>query len=114
MPEQPTLISKAFRTFMTEAPEHAQAWSTAVRGLAAATALDEKTSALAYLAVLAALRMENGVPFHVEAARRAGASRDEVVSAILLGLPAAGHGVTQCLPAAIETFDAPRTGDVAG
>jgi hypothetical protein len=36
-----------------------------------------------------------------------GASREEVVSAILIGLPAAGHGVTQVLPAAIAAYDAP-------
>jgi len=30
----------------------------------------------------------------------------EVISAILVGLPAAGHGVTQVLPAAITAYDA--------
>jgi alkylhydroperoxidase/carboxymuconolactone decarboxylase family protein YurZ len=78
----------------------------AVQGLDRATALDRKTAALAYLAVLAALRLESGVPFHVQQARQAGASLDEVVSAVLIGLPAAGHAVTQVLPAAIETYDA--------
>ena len=58
-----------------------------------------------YLAVLAALRMESGVPFHVKLAKEAGASRDDVISAVLVGLPAAGHGVTQVLPAAIEAYD---------
>jgi hypothetical protein len=29
-----------------------------------------------------------------------------VISAILIGLPAAGHGVTQVLPAAIAAYDA--------
>ena len=33
-------------------------------------------------------------------------SREEVVSAMLIGLPAAGLGVTQVLPAAIAAFDA--------
>jgi alkylhydroperoxidase/carboxymuconolactone decarboxylase family protein YurZ len=54
---------------------------------------------------LAALRMESGVPFHVKLAKEAGASRDDVISAVLVGLPAAGHGVTQVLPAAIEAYD---------
>ncbi len=65
-----------------------------------------KTQALAYLAVLAALQRESGIPFHVEQAKKAGASREEVISAILIGLPAAGHVVTQVLPTAIETYDA--------
>ncbi|MCL5046019.1 MAG: carboxymuconolactone decarboxylase family protein, partial [Actinobacteria bacterium] len=29
----------------------------------------------------------------------------EVISAILVGLPAVGHGVTQVLPAAIAAYD---------
>jgi alkylhydroperoxidase/carboxymuconolactone decarboxylase family protein YurZ len=99
-------VSNAFQTFMQEAPQQAQAWMTVVEGLAKASALDKKTEELAYLAVLAALRMESGVPFHVQMARAAGASRDEVISAILVGLPAAGHGVTQVLPAAIAAYDA--------
>ena len=106
MSDQPSLISKAFQAFMSEAPQHAQAWGTMVQGLANASALDKKTSALAYLAVLAALRLESGIPFHVQAAKQAGASREEVISAILVGLPAAGHCVTQVLPAAIAAFDA--------
>jgi len=77
-----------------------------VQGLAHASALEGKTSALAYLAVLAALRLESGIPFHVQSAKRSGATREEVISAILLGLPAAGLCVTQALPAAIAVYDA--------
>jgi alkylhydroperoxidase/carboxymuconolactone decarboxylase family protein YurZ len=102
-------ISNAFQLFMSEAPAHAQAWGTAVQGLGAASALDKKTSALAYLAVLAALDMTSGIPFHVQTAKDAGASREEVISAILLGLPAAGHRVTQALPAALTAYDAVET-----
>jgi alkylhydroperoxidase/carboxymuconolactone decarboxylase family protein YurZ len=99
-------ISNAFQTFLEQAPKHSSAWMAAVRGLADASALDRKTAALAYLAVLAALRLESGVPFHVKLAKEAGASREEVVSALLVGLPAAGLGITQCLPAAIAAYDA--------
>ena len=106
MHNQSSLISNAFQTFMVEAPNHAQAWGTAMQGLGNASTLDKKTAALAYLAVLAALRLESGIPFHVQSAKEAGASRDEVVSAILLGLPAAGHGVTLALPVAISAYDA--------
>ncbi|MCE1252267.1 MAG: carboxymuconolactone decarboxylase family protein [Anaerolineae bacterium] len=98
-------ISNAFQTFMQEAPQHSAAWGVMVQALDKASALDKKTEELAYLAVLAALRMESGIPFHVMSARQAGASRDEVISAILVGLPAAGHAVTQCLPAALAAYD---------
>ena len=106
MADPASLVSDAFQTFMREAPSHAQAWGAMVGGLAEASALDAKTSALAYLAVLAAGRLESGIPFHVEAAKRAGASREEVISAILVGLPAAGLGVTQVLPTAVAAYDA--------
>ena len=105
MDEQKSLISDAFKSFMTEAPEHAGAWGAMVQELAKASALDPKTSALVYLAVLAALQLKSGVPFHVKCAKDAGASRAEVISAILVGLPAAGHRVTQVLPAAIAAYD---------
>lgn len=99
-------VSRGFQLFVERAPRHAGAWMTAVRELGEASALDAKTSALAYLAVLAALRLDSGVPFHVKLAKQAGASRDEVISALLVGLPAAGNGVTHSLPAAIEAYDA--------
>jgi alkylhydroperoxidase/carboxymuconolactone decarboxylase family protein YurZ len=105
MAEQDKLLSNAFQAFLKESPGQAQAWMQAVRGIAEASALDAKTQALAYLAVLAAMRLESGVPFHVVQAKQAGASREEVISALLVGLPAAGNVVTQALPAAIQAYD---------
>jgi len=105
MDQNNNLISQAFQAFMTEAPLHAAAWGEMIRRLGEASVLDAKTSALAYLAVLAALGATSGLPFHVQAAKQAGASRDEVISAVLVGLPAAGHRVTQALQAAIAAFD---------
>jgi alkylhydroperoxidase/carboxymuconolactone decarboxylase family protein YurZ len=105
MGEETVGISKAFQTFVDAAPRHSAAWKAAVQGLDTASALDRKTAHLAYLGVLAALRMESGVPFHVKVAKAAGASREEVISAVLVGLPAAGLGVTQALPAAIRAYD---------
>jgi alkylhydroperoxidase/carboxymuconolactone decarboxylase family protein YurZ len=105
MGDQKSLISKAFFAFQNEAPQHAKAWMNSVQGLAAASALDEKTRELAYLSVLAVLRLESGIPFHVQTAKKAGAKRDEVISAILLGLTPAGHSVTQVLPTALEAYD---------
>ena len=100
-------ISPAFAAFFAEAPRHSRAWMDMVKGMAAASVLDEKTQAIAYLSVLAALRMESGIPFHVAHAKQLGITREEIISAILLGLPAAGHAVTQVLPKALEAFDRP-------
>ena len=106
MTDKPNLVSNAFKLFMSDAPEFAQAWGSAVQALAKASALDDKTRELAYFAVLASLNRVSGIPFHVASLKQRGATREEVISAILVGLPAAGHVVTQALPAAIEAYDA--------
>jgi alkylhydroperoxidase/carboxymuconolactone decarboxylase family protein YurZ len=105
MSDKTNSISDAFRTFLQEAPDHAKAWMTAVQGLEKAGALDSKTGSLAYLAVLAALGLDSGIPFHASIAKQCGASREEIISAVLLGLPAAGNVVTRSLPAALKAYD---------
>lgn len=60
-------VSTAFQTFLTQAPDHARAWMSAVKDL--------------------------------------GASRQEVISAVLVGLPAAGNAVVQVLPTALAAYD---------
>jgi alkylhydroperoxidase/carboxymuconolactone decarboxylase family protein YurZ len=105
MADNSSLISDAFKAFMTEAPAHQQAWAQGVQQLGQANVLDSKTGALAYLAVLAATGLTTGIPFHVQSAKAAGASRDEVISAVLLGLPAVGNRVIQSLPAALSAYD---------
>jgi AhpD family alkylhydroperoxidase len=106
MDKQMPGVSNAFQSFLTNAPKHAQAWMKAAQELEAASALDEKTKELAYVAVLAALRMDSGIPFHVQQAKKKGATREEVISAVLVGLPAAGNAVTQSMPAAVAAYDA--------
>ena len=98
-------VSKAFEIFAKEAPEHNSAWMETVQKLDKASKLDKKTEELAYLAVLAAVGLESGIPFHVKMAKANGATRDEIISCILIGLPAAGNIVTQSLPIALEAYD---------
>lgn len=105
MENKKDLVSNAFKAFSEEAPKHAEAWMKLVQGLSSASALDPKTHNIAYLAVLAVLKRINGIPFHVKMAKMAGVSRDEVISAILVGLPPAGHVVTEVLPVAVDAYD---------
>ena len=105
MTDKTNTISNAFKTFMTEAPEYAQAWGSMIQSLGHASELDAKTGQLAYIAVLAALNRSSGIPFHVLSAKEMGATREEVISAVLVGLPAAGHVVTQALPVALDAYD---------
>lgn len=99
-------VSNAFQTFMKEAPEHQEIWLDTVKRLGAASKLDPKTEELAYIAVLASARLEGGLlPFHVKHAKSLGATRDEIINAVLVGLPAVGNIVIQALPIAINAYD---------
>ena len=98
-------VSGAFQAFLSAAPGHARAWMDAVQGLDEASALDKKTEELAYLAVLASQRLLTGIPFHVGMAKAAGASREEIISAVLIGLPAVGNTVIEALPVALDAYD---------
>ena len=104
MSEQPK-ISNAFLTFMKEAPQHSKAWMEVVKELDSSSALDSKTEELAYIAVLAATRLESGLSFHVKHAKELGATREEIISSVLIGLPAVGNIVIQSLPIALNAFD---------
>jgi alkylhydroperoxidase/carboxymuconolactone decarboxylase family protein YurZ len=77
-----------------------------VQVLVKASTLDNKTRDLAYLAVLAALNRTSGIPFHIASLKQNGAAPKEVLSAILVGLPSAGHVVRLVLPAALAAYDA--------
>jgi alkylhydroperoxidase/carboxymuconolactone decarboxylase family protein YurZ len=98
-------VSDSFQVFLKEAPEHSTAWMEAVQKLDTACSLDQKTEEIAYIAVLAAVGLESGIPFHVKRAKELGASREEIKSAILLGLPAVGNKVIKSLSIALSAFD---------
>ena len=98
-------ISKAFLAFNQEAPKHAKAWSEMVGKIAQANVLDAKTTALIYISILAVLNAESGIPFHVKMAKEAGSTKEEIIHAVLIGLPPAGHRVTQVLPTIIQSYD---------
>lgn len=96
-----------FQIFRKEAPRFAEAFQSGTKALEDASALDLKTRQLAYLAVLAALGgLEGGLRVHVKEAKSAGASRDEILSTILVGLPAAGIRVMHAIGPALAAYDA--------
>ena len=85
-------MAQGFELFMEKAPEVAKAYGGMVMQLAQTSALDHKTQELAYLAVLAATGRE-------------GATRDEVASAVLVGLPAVGMAAVESLAPVLEAYD---------
>lgn len=99
-------VSNAFECFLKEAPEQSKAWLEAVQKLDRASALDSKTEEISYVAVLAAVGLVSGLPFHVKHAKELGATREEIKSAVLLSLPAVGNKAIAALPIALAAYDA--------
>jgi alkylhydroperoxidase/carboxymuconolactone decarboxylase family protein YurZ len=97
--------SQIFMSFAKNAPEHQKRWMEIAVKLSDVSKLGKKTDELAYIAALAALRLENSIPFHVKHAKMLGASRDEIISAVLIGLPAAENAVIQSIPIAVKAYD---------
>jgi NAD(P)-dependent dehydrogenase (short-subunit alcohol dehydrogenase family)/alkylhydroperoxidase/carboxymuconolactone decarboxylase family protein YurZ len=97
-------VSSFQETYLRCAPDQAAATVAFSRRLAEVSSLDDETRELAYLAVLAALRFGSATPYHVRAARAAGASLQEVVDAVLVGLVPAGYGVRECLDVVVEAY----------
>ena len=92
--------------FQREAPEVAKAYSGLIMSIVASKGLDPKTKQLVYIAMKAAMGDAQAVKAHLPMAKQAGATREEVVDAILMTLTVSGiRGVVTCLPDAVRFFD---------
>lgn len=92
--------------FQEEAPEVAQAFNGLIMSLVGRKGLDAKTKQLIYIAMKAAMGDDMAVKAHVPMAKAAGATREEVVDAILMTLTVSGiRGVAHCLPEAVKQFE---------
>lgn len=99
-------VSNNFQAFMMESGSVGADFMQMVTKMSKASALDKKTAELAYIAVLSAIRMSSGLPFHVKSAKSLGATREEIKSAILVGMPAVGLIVTESFAIALQSYDA--------
>ncbi|RXK86923.1 carboxymuconolactone decarboxylase family protein [Filimonas effusa] len=92
--------------FQKEAPAVAEAFDGLVESLKASQGLDGKTKQLVYIGIKAAMGETTAVYFHVQMAKKLGATRDEIKDTILITLTVCGlKGVVNCLPAALEAYD---------
>jgi len=92
--------------FQKEAPEVATAFNNLIMSLVASKGLDQKTKQLIYIAMKASMGDDMAVKAHVPMAKAAGATRQEVVDAILMTLTISGiRGVVHCLPDAVSQFE---------
>jgi len=68
--------------------------------------LEEKTFQLIYIAIKASMGEAGSVSAHSGYAKKAGATREEVIGAVLVTLMTHGiTGVSACLDAAIDAYD---------
>lgn len=91
-------ITNGFQLFMKDTNGVGEAFMNAVMLEAKESALDEKTQELAYIAVLVALKMYQGLPFHIQHAKECGATKEEIKSAMLVPMPMMGLQVAEALP----------------
>lgn len=98
-------VTNSFSVFMTESPDTGKAYMDMVMKQSQMSALDRKTHELAYISVLSAIRMTGGLNFHVKSVKALGATREEVKSAVLVGLPVAGITLVDALEAALKAYD---------
>ncbi|NLD57064.1 MAG: carboxymuconolactone decarboxylase family protein [Methanomicrobiales archaeon] len=92
--------------FQKEAPEVGQAFNGLIMSLIGTKGIDQKTKQLIYIAMKASMGDQMAVRAHVPMAKAAGATKEEVVDAILLTLSVSGiRGVATCLPEAVGQFD---------
>lgn len=92
--------------FQHEAPEVAAAFNGLIRSLVASKGIDEKTKQLIYIAMKASMGDSMAVRAHLPMAKAAGATKAEVVDAVLMTLTVSGiRGVVTCLPEAVKQFE---------
>lgn len=101
-----TTLKNPMEVFQHEAPDVAKAFDGLIRSIVATKGLDAKTKQLIYIAMKASMGDMMAVRAHVPMAKAAGATKEEVVDAILLTLTVSGiRGVVTCLPEAVQQFE---------
>ncbi|HEX3000883.1 MAG TPA: carboxymuconolactone decarboxylase family protein [Methanoregula sp.] len=101
-----TMQANPMEVFRNEAPEVAEAFNGLINALVASKGLDPKTKQLIYIAMKSAMGDTMAVAAHVPMANAAGATKEEVVDAILMTLTVSGvRGVVTCLPEAVKQFE---------
>lgn len=92
--------------FQKEAPEVAAAFNGLIMSLVASKGIDQKTKQLIYIVMKASMGDIMAVRAHVPMAKAAGATKAEMVDAILMTLTVSGiRGVVTCLPEAVKQFE---------
>ena len=96
-------MSDEFKKFLKEFPEPGKAYLELFKSVMSRPALDSKTKQLILIGVMTAQNYPQGVRAHVPQALAAGATREEIMEAVLTPLPVSGiSGILECLKVVLE------------
>ena len=96
-----------YQVFQRECPELAARFNDLVEAQRSLKGINPKTKQLINIAIQTANRNPPGVEMHALMAKNEGATRDEIVGAVVMNLHLSGLAcVLDCLPAALEGFEA--------
>jgi alkylhydroperoxidase/carboxymuconolactone decarboxylase family protein YurZ len=97
-----------YELFQRECPELAERFNSLVEVQKSLGGLDQRTKQLINIAIQTAIRNPRGVKNHAIMARAAGATRDEIIGAVVMNLHLTGLvTVLESLPAALEGLEIP-------
>lgn len=95
-----------YEIFLKECPEVAARFNDLIEAQKALKGLDAKSKQIINIAIQTANRNPKGVQIHAMMAKKEGATRDEIIGAVILNLHHSGFAsVLECLPAAIKGFE---------
>jgi len=98
-------LLKVLGQLQEENPRVAEAIINLRKSIMESSALDPKTANLVTVGIATAIKNQDALLGHIQLAKQAGASRDEVVSAILLAIPSGGvPAALAALPLAWENY----------
>jgi len=102
----PMKMKNPFDVFQQECPELAERFNNLVEVQRTLEGLDNKTKQLINIAIQTSIRNSQGVRMHAMMAYQAGATRDEIVGAVVMNLHLTGLvTVLDSLPAALEGIE---------
>lgn len=100
------MTQNSYEVFQKECPEIAERFNDLVEAQKALKGLDAKMKQLINIAIQTANRNPRGVQMHAMMAKSEGATRDEIIGAVVLNLHHSGFAsVLECLPAAVDGFE---------
>ena len=100
------MTQNPYEIFLKECPEVAARFDDLIQAQKSLKGLDAKTKQLINIAIQTANRNAKGVQMHAMMAKKEGATRDEIIGAVVLNLHHSGFAsVLECLPAAIDGFE---------